>query len=128
MRRIHCQCIHFIHTDTQNNSHLVYKSTCATGTVTVHTEINRFGILKENDFSIFTSYIYHRYYIWIFLLNSLRCCNHFLNKRDAIFFGKPHSNRTRYSYSNIFIIHYSYQLFKHWNNYILCLRIMSLVL
>lgn len=42
MCSIHCQYIHFIHTDTKNNSHLVYESPCSPGTVAVHTEVNSF--------------------------------------------------------------------------------------
>ena len=83
--RIHGKLIQFINIHSQYNRHLVNKSARPSCAIAVHTQIGRFGILKEDDFRIFSSDVYHRSHMRIILLYRFRCRNNLLYKRQRTF-------------------------------------------
>ena len=87
------QAIQLGHRHVQQRGHLVNERAGAAGARAVHADIWAVLLVEEDDLGIFAADIYQRAHLGITLVHHLGRSHHFLDERQAVFFGHPQPGR-----------------------------------
>ena len=92
---LHGQIAHGLDGNSQQQGHLVNKSTRSTGTISIHAQIGRLIFMQKNHLGIFASYVDNRPHLWIKLRHITGGRHNLLYKRNPAALGNSHTHATR---------------------------------